>query len=473
VNHLAAVVAGLLLAASDYPLHWWWLQLVAFVPFWWGLWRQRAAGRRTWTFGLCFGGTYASLTLLEVGFAPPILVAAAATLVQWSLVGALTARMLTRGAVRGPLAAAAALTLVELAIWNVVPMFGTAQCFVRPLSAAPALVAFAAYTGVAGVVFAVTAIQALLVSTLVNSSRVGALLTLAAIVGLGTTANVARWTRPLRLTECVAAAGRVVYHSADADAEDRRFVRQAVANAARSHSALGMCTLLVLPEVTLNVADREQALAFVGAEARRFGLQLAIGVWQQATGDNRIWFVDPDGTLRAEHLKSHLVPWLEDYNAGDGCPTVVDYRQTRLGGMVCQDDNFTDVSRAYGRLGVPFVAVPTNDWPAVRRFHLENSVFRAIENGYAVVRAASNGISALISPRGEVLRSRDHVAEREQARIDAADSPVWDPGPTPLHAELPLGDGMPTVYARYGDTPILLVCAALVLFSLRRRRSPA
>jgi apolipoprotein N-acyltransferase len=32
---------------------------------------------------------------------------------------------------------------------------------------------------------------------------------------------------------------------------------------------------------------------------------------------------------------------------------------------------------------------------------------------------------------------------------------------------------MPTVYARFGDTPMLLLSAALVLISLRRRRSPA
>jgi apolipoprotein N-acyltransferase len=470
VNYVAALVAGLLLAASDHPLHWWWLQFVAFVPFWWGLGRQRAAGRRTWTFGLCSAAAYVSMTLLSVGLALPIVVAAVAMLAQWALVAALAGRHLDRGPVRGPLAAAAMLTLVELAVWHAVPMFGTAQCFVRPLSAVPWLVAFAAYTGVGGVVFAVTAVQALLVSALRGPSRVLPWVAIALLLGAAGTLDAIRWSRPLGPAQRVGVFGWGEGNPQSPDGST--FLERTAAQAAKEG-----CTLLVTPETGLWVGERDRARTFFGDIAARHGLPLAIGVWHAPTNDNRIWFFDAAGTLVGEYRKTHLVPWLEDYTAGDGTLAAVPFADDRLGGMICQDDNFTDVARGYGRAGVPLVAVPTNDWPAIRRVHFDNGVFRAIENGYAVARAASAGISALVSPRGEVLFALDPYGHSVLGSSAAA-APVLavdahTEAATLVVANVPLGDGIPTVYARYGDTPMLLLGAALVLFSLRRRRSPA
>jgi len=470
VNHLAALVAGLLLAASDHPLHWWWLQFVAFVPFWWSLWRQRAAGRRTWPLGLCFAAAYVSMTLLAVGLALPIVVAAVAMLGQWALVAALAGRHLDRGAIAGPLAAAAMLTLVEIAIWHAVPMFGTAQCFVRPLSAAPWLVAFVAYTGVGGVVFAVTAVQALLVSALRGPSRGLPGAAIALLLGVVGTLDAVRWSRPPGPVQRLGVFGWGETSPQSPDGSG--FVERAAARAAKEG-----CALLVTPETALWVGERDRARTFFGGVAAQHGLPLALGVWHAPTDDNRIWFFDGNGDLAGEYRKTHLVPWLEDYAAGDGTLALVPFAGERLGGMICQDDNFTDVARGYGRAGVPLVAVPTNDWPAIRHVHFENSVFRAIENGYAVARAASAGISALVSARGEVLCALDHVghavvgSDPTAAPVLAADA--HSDAATLLVANVRLGDGVPTVYARFGDTPMLLLGATLVLFSLRRRRAPA
>ncbi|MBX3464750.1 MAG: hypothetical protein KF830_16390 [Planctomycetes bacterium] len=472
MNLAAVLLAGLLLAVSDHPLHLWPLQFLAFVAFWWGLWRRRAAGRATWRLGAAFALAYAALMLLAAGLALPILVAAAATVVQWTLAAPLAARCLDRGAVRGPLAAAATLTLVELATWHLVPMFGTAQAFVRPLSAAPWLVAFAAYTGVGGVVFAVAALPALAVSAL-RGPRRGAPLAalLALVVGLGAL-DAVRWRRPLGPPQRVAALGWDTGTPQSPDGAS--FVEVGAALAGEAGAAL-----LVTPETGAWVGNRDRALAHFAAVAQRHGLTLALGVWHQPTNDNRIWFVDRGGELRAEYSKAHLVPWLEHYTRGDGAPVQVPFAGLALGGMICQDDNFTDIARGHGRAGVPIVAVPTNDWPAIREFHLENAVFRAIENGYAVVRAASGGISALVSPRGEVVRRFDHTAEPQPTDGAAQVDPpgiVRSPrltGAALLFADLPLGDGAPTLYARLGDTPVLLLGAALVLLSLRRHRRRA
>jgi len=472
VNQLVALLAGAALSASDHPLHLWWLQFVVLVPFWWALARQRSAGHSVWTIGFSFGAAYSAAVVASAGLALPIVAAGAVSTLQWTIGGLLAGRVLLRGAVAGPLAAAATLTLLELLVWNVFPLFGTAQAFVRPLSAAPMLVAFVAFTGVAGLVFVVAALQALVLSALRGPARTAPLVAAGAIVAVAAALDVARWTRPLGATTRVAVFGWG--ESMPLNSGGKPFVHRAAADAANEK-----CALLVTPETGMQVQSRDNATKVFGGLATTHRLHLALGLWHTPTSDNRIWFVAPDGALLGEYRKSHLVPWLEDYTTGDGVPVVVPFGGSRLGGMICQDDNFTDVARAHGRDGVPLLAVPTNDWPEIREFHLENAIFRCIENGYAIARAASGGISAIVSSRGEVIARDDHVTGRLDARPDANVRTVTMPDDRPgvrlLCADVATGDGAATMYARFGDVPMLALGAVFVLASLRRRRgtSPA
>lgn len=443
--YVAALAAGLLLFAADHPLRLWPLTFVAFVPFWWALAAHRAAGRRLWPLGLCFAAGHAGPLLAVVGLAPPILIAAAAVVPQWLATAMVGGRLLARGPVLGAIGAAVMLTLIEVTIWYAVPVFGTAQCFARPMSAAPAAVAFVAWTGVGGLVFVLTAVQALVVAALRGPRRGAPLAVAGALIAAVAVLDVVRWNRQLGAPIRVAALG---YNRGPTEELDRSFA-SATARGAR---------LVVTPETGVYVQDRERSLRELRAAVRANGIAAAVGVWHQPTDDNRIWFFDADGGLRGEYSKTHLVPIFEDYTPGDGTPVTTSVGDIVLGGMICQDDNFPDVARSYGRRAVPLLAVPTNDWPEIREFHLENSLFRAIENGYAVVRAASNGISAIVSPRGEVVARHDHVVDG--ARLVVAD--------------VPTGGGEVTFYARFGDWPVVGSCVLLVLLAaLRLRRAPA
>jgi apolipoprotein N-acyltransferase len=57
------------------------------------------------------------------------------------------------------------------------------------------------------------------------------------------------------------------------------------------------------------------------------------------------------------------------------------------------------------------VVVPTNDWKYVRKAHFQSSIHRAIESRFAIVRAATNGISAIISPDGRQVAVSDHFKD--------------------------------------------------------------
>jgi apolipoprotein N-acyltransferase len=72
-------------------------------------------------------------------------------------------------------------------------------------------------------------------------------------------------------------------------------------------------------------------------------------------------------------------------------------------------------------------------------------VFRAIENGMPIVRAAANGLSAAVDPWGRVLGVADHLAQ----------------GDSTLVAQIPIGH-VPTLYTRVGDLFAWLCVAGLV-----------
>ena len=133
---------------------------------------------------------------------------------------------------------------------------------------------------------------------------------------------------------------------------------------------------------------------------RSYYVALAVGYFDRTRDDNRIAMIDGTGALKGEYRKTHLIPLMEDYQAGDGSLVEMTVRGHRVGGMICQDDNFTDLATGYGRDRTPVVVVPTNDWPAVKDYHFENSRMRPLENRYAIVRAATNGVSAIVSGRG-------------------------------------------------------------------------
>jgi len=173
--------------------------------------------------------------------------------------------------------------------------------------------------------------------------------------------------------------------------------------------------LVVSPELAFTFAGGESAdardkwLDKFRAVARDNDVFLAFGYLDLCDDANRLAFMGPDGTVRGLYTKTHLTP-SERTTPGDGTPAVTDILDHRVGGMICHDDNYTSLTRAYGRRETALVVVPSRDWAQVKSAHFQSSIMRAIESRYAIVRANA-GISAIISPRGEVLASRDHSTE--------------------------------------------------------------
>ncbi len=459
MRYILPLVSGGLLFLSDFPVHAWPLQAVALIPWLVALERHVSRARHALLAGLLLSLTFNVPLAILLQF--PVAMAAGLGL-YLSLIWMLTSLgawwALRAGGIIGALGAAAAAMLVEWIDFTLVPIWGTAQSFVRVWSAFPPGAQFVALVGVPGVVFVVVAVQALAVRAAVQRQRRGrVLLALAGLLALVGGVNASYWSEPPAARVKVAAMGWTRAQLEERGVSGASALLERVYRPLLAEAAAAGAKLVVSPEVGFWLGPDNKAahMEALSALARGRGVWLAVGYFDRGADENRIAFIDAGGTLRGEYSKTHLIPMMEEYRAGKGELVLLMAAGARLGGMICQDDNFTDLARAHGRRAAQMVAVPTNDWIFVKDYHLENSIFRAMENRYGVIRAASNGISAIVSARGVVLARRDH----------------FEQGPGVITAELPLAPGG-APYSHAGDWPLLGLCGVMWLVAWRvgRRR---
>ena len=451
-----AAVGGVLLFASDYPVHAWPLQLVAVAPLLFALAPRGVppSAKLAALLGLAFGAGYTMPLIAVLRF--PLLLGGALALYVTALwiVFALGARIaMTWRAPWGGLGVAAVAVVIEWFDFTVIPIWGTAQSFVRVWSAVPVAIQFVSITGVLGLVFVVVAPQALLVQVLAKRNRTWkqAVVVAAAILAVAAAFDAIAWTRAPIDHVTVAALGWTGRPGGEE--------RVAVVDALVAEAAAKGAKLVVTPEVSFLLAGpaKPKVLAELAAVARARKVTLLVGYFDRDRNDNRIASFGPDGAAHDEYQKTHLIQSIEGYKPGPGNLVVVPLgagaTNPRVGGMICQDDNFTDLARGYGKRQVAIVGVPTNDWLQVAQYHLENALFRGIEDRYAIVRAASNGISVIASARGEVLARHDpFVAGRGMA---LATVPIFEGG---------------SIYATLGDLPFVVLALALLAVARWRGR---
>lgn len=148
---------------------------------------------------------------------------------------------------------------------------------------------------------------------------------------------------------------------------------------------------------------------------------------EPAPGDgsyNAAVMVNEEGRLVAQYDKIRLLPfgeyvplprWLPGVRwipvlVGDFTPGV-DYPlmpvgRGRAGVFICFESAFPAIARRFAQDGADVLINISNDGylgqTPVMRQHLANAVFRAVENARPVARVTNTGITAFITPRGEV-----------------------------------------------------------------------
>jgi apolipoprotein N-acyltransferase len=109
-----------------------------------------------------------------------------------------------------------------------------------------------------------------------------------------------------------------------------------------------------------------------------------------------------------------LVMLGENLEAGKGAQ-VIALEEAALGGLVCFDSIYEELTRDSVLSGAQVLCVSTNDsgFSDSSALHMHNAQarLRAIESGRYVIRAANTGISSVISSKGEVMGSLGALEE--------------------------------------------------------------
>ncbi|MGD9015072.1 MAG: apolipoprotein N-acyltransferase [Candidatus Omnitrophota bacterium] len=125
-----------------------------------------------------------------------------------------------------------------------------------------------------------------------------------------------------------------------------------------------------------------------------------------------------------------------------------------FGVLICFEDIFPQLSRNFVRKGADFLVNITNDaWfgdTSSPYQHLSASVFRAVENGVYLVRAANTGISGFITPEGRIYPLINKAAGK-QTFISGY-----------LTQEITIFPKKNSLYTQWGDW-FVLVCLVVVM----------
>src|SRR6266700_4053989 len=188
--------------------------------------------------------------------------------------------------------------------------------------------------------------------------------------------------------------------------------------------------------------ERAQTLA---REAHIY-LEMGLSVFQPpAPYYYQAILVDQEGRVDWTYNKTYPAPG-DPEKPGKGIVPVMETPYGRLANVICFDADFPPLMRQPGSQDVDIMLVPSNDWPGIDPWHTQHAVFRAIENGYALVRQASNRLAMTVDDEGQVLAATDYYTTDQQTMI----------------ASVPV-KGVWTIYAHVGDL-FAWLCIAGMLF---------
>jgi apolipoprotein N-acyltransferase len=247
--------------------------------------------------------------------------------------------------------------------------------------------------------------------------------------------------------------------------------------------------IVVWPESPMNFsydrgAEFRRRVARFVHEGRASLLFNSLEPTKDGGGYNAAVLINEEGRVAAQYDKIRLMPFGEyvplprwmpgagimrgvvgDFTPGERytlMPLGDDDEQTnvRAGVFICLESAYPYITRRFAQEGADVLVEMTNDAyqgnTSIMRQHLSNAVFRAVETGRTLLRVTNTGVSARISPRGEVS---DETGRFEEAVR------TW---------EVARSDGRQTFYVRFGDSfaaaSALISLFALTL-TLRRRKT--
>lgn len=364
---------------------------------------------------------------------------------------------------------------MEYALANINPLGGLVSTLGYSQFEATALIQIAAITGVYGVSFLI-ALVAAAGAELATGRAPGAGRRTAAVLGIIALLVVAGQVRLVNAQQSVTPTITVAGISPDpvlfAAANNSATLEQALSyypqikasmlEATRAQAAAG-ASIVVWAEHAL--WPRPEQVPALIAEVRQIALEHQVDILvayghlgPAGTTVNRAVLVRADGSIGWEYDKRRPIPGVEAFDRTDTEPPTAQIAGALVSTAICFDTDFPETTRPSGRAGVDLLLSPTLDWAGIEIFHQQGVTFRAVENGFWVVRQASQGHAQVIDPYGQRTALVVQQPETQQimvAEVGTQGTGTWYPW---------LRDGFALLAGA--------VAIALQVWALQNRRRP-
>jgi apolipoprotein N-acyltransferase len=464
------------------PFNWWPLAILG-TAYLFAVWHVATPRRAGWSGFLFTAGTFLAGTywlyhsVYEIGHAPIALTVFVIIAIA-GVMGAYTALLgyvLTRwirvqGAVRWLLLLPSAIALVEwFRGWFLSGFPWLALGYTQ--TDAP-LAGIAPLGGVYAVTFVVALSAGALVALLCGNARARIAAGCAVVVVwiLGFALRDHEWTQPAGAPVTVAIVQGAVPQEMKWDQE--QFEKTLLLYRDLTAPHLG-AKIIVWPESAL-AAPVEMLGGFLGPQweaAKRSGSTLVLGQLRRDThrdvyynavlalGDEPQWYakrrlvplaeIFPVPEFMRDWLKGMDLPY-SGFEPGSDAQPALDAAGQKLGVTICYEDAFASDQLAVLKDATLLVNVTNDAWfgdSTAAHQHLQISRMRALEAGRTLLRAANDGISAIIGPDGRVT----------------ATLPRFQPGVLTGAVQPRIGL---TPYARFGNWPVIVFSLAILLGGL-------
>ncbi|OPX56707.1 apolipoprotein N-acyltransferase [Oceanospirillum multiglobuliferum] len=148
---------------------------------------------------------------------------------------------------------------------------------------------------------------------------------------------------------------------------------------------------------------------------------------------------------------------MSSFIAGDSAQPLLVAKGQSIAPFICYEVVYPDFVRQQAQSSDLLVTISNDSWfghSVGPLQHLQMAQVRAAENGRYMLRGTNNGVTAIIDPQGRITAS----------------APQFEPAIVRGEAQSMSGH---TAFSRYGSTPILLLCAVILLlcFNLKKGRS--
>jgi apolipoprotein N-acyltransferase len=310
---------------------------------------------------------------------------------------------------------------------------------------APVLIQSASWLGMYSVTFLICLFANAVSTAFYRSLRAPVLLALAlAVCALNVAAGMLRLSQPqaapVKVSAFVDESAMLAAYRSDT-LDSALSVSSVYASAIREAAARG-ATFAVTAEG--GIVSRQEWRAAILAPllnvAEQNQVQIIAGVYERVPPADLAFALQP-GSAPRSYAKRHLVPFLEtQFTPGRSSGWLGNGRAMEI----CKDMDYPRTINGDAKYGIRLMGVPAGDFGKDAWLHARMAIMRGVENGFAIVRAADEGLLTASDAEGRLI-----------AQKTAAGA-----GMTVLIAALPLGPGT-TLYTRIGD---LFAWSAVLLF---------